>query len=140
MSPSCAPSPLPRDAVIGILLAARRHCRIVHHVPGRLRLRFDPAGIAAALQGESGPGQPQWARLDRLKAALDGIAGLLDTEVNPMACSLIITYDPSHLAPALWNRLVAGSPAEAAAALDDLLPLPADLSAESLPAGQPPGA
>ncbi len=111
MPDSTTPSSPSRDAVTGTLLAARRHCRIQHHVPGRLRLRFDPVGLAAALPG----------RRDGLSRLLESIAGIHGIEINPIARSLIVTYDPARLAPLLWHHLVAGNPAEAEGALDNLL-------------------
>lgn len=109
------PSPLPATPPhpdITALLAARRYCRIAHHVPGRLRLRFDPLGLTAALGG----------RLAALDAALARVAGIERTELNVTACSLVIHYDTRRLEAASWDRLLTGSEAAAIAVLEAALP------------------
>lgn len=100
---------------IGALIAARAHCRIVHHVPGRIRLRFDPLGLAGVLAGDPG----------RLHALLGRLAGIQRTEVNPGACSLVVHYDHTALPSPLWERILTGSAASAAATLEHLLSAPA---------------
>lgn len=108
----------PLHAPAAVLLQARRHCRIVHHLPGRLRLRFDPLAIAAALAGGTAE-RPAEA----LRGQLAGLAGIRGTEVNLPARSVTISYDPAILPPALWEQLIRGDPAAAAAALESLLAL-----------------
>lgn len=110
------PHPHP-DAALGrsdieTLLAARRHCRIAHHVPGRLRLRFDPLALQAAPRALTG----------RLQAALTAMAGVRRTEINAAAFSVTVHYDAAVLAPALWDRILTGDAAAAAAALGGVLP------------------
>jgi len=94
------------------LLAGRPHCRVVHHLPGRLRLRLDFHGLSAALAG-----QPA-----RLEALLGRLRGIQRTEVNPGAASVVIHYDPAQLPDALWQALLNGENAAARAALLQLLP------------------
>lgn len=93
------------------VLVARRHVRIVHHVPGRVRLRFEPLPLMAAFGG----------RIDALKAALARIRGIRGIEVNLAACSLVVQYDPAALPPAQWDRLLTADAAAAVALLDSLL-------------------
>jgi hypothetical protein len=95
----------PASSEAELILAARRHCRIAHHVPGRIRLRFDPTGLAPLLHGRSA----------RLEAALRRVPGIGNTEINLAACSLIVHYDPRTLPPASWDQLLNSSPAESAA-------------------------
>jgi hypothetical protein len=94
-----------------LLLAARPHCRIVHHVPGRIRLRFDPFGLQPVLRGRT-------ATLDGI---LGRIRGVRSTELNLAACSLIVHYDHDLLPPATFDQLLAGSPEAAGALLAELL-------------------
>ena len=100
---------------LDLILAARRHVRVAHHVPGRLRLRFEPLGLAGLLRG----------RGDALQDALRRVRGIQGTEVNLAACSLLVQYDPALLPSAHWDRLLTGSAASAAALLADLLTTPA---------------
>lgn len=106
--PASIPSSLAKAELI---LAARRHCRIVHHIPGRIRLRFDPIGLAPLLRGRSA----------LLEATLQKVAGVGNTEINLAACSLVVHYDPRTLLPASWDQLLNGSPVESAALAARLL-------------------
>lgn len=85
-----------------VLLRARPHLQIVHHVPGRVRLRFGPGILEAvpeiATQGE---------------ALLSGLTGIKDVRVNAAAFSLIVNYDRDRLPPGWWEKLIEGSEAEA---------------------------
>ncbi|ABD89152.1 hypothetical protein [Rhodopseudomonas palustris] len=93
--------PAPDSALI---LAAARHCWIVHHVPGRIRLRFDLSALATLLHD----------RTATLETALRRVRGITGTEINLAACSLIVHYATKTLPPASWDRLLEGSPASAA--------------------------
>ena len=89
---------------IEALLDLRGHLKIVHHVPGRVRLRAGPALYeqASTLNGRD------------LQAVLESVGGIRDIRINPAAASLIIQYDPDIFAPDLWEKLIAGSDEEAA--------------------------
>jgi hypothetical protein len=91
------------------LLAVRPHVAIAHHIPGRIRLRFDPLAVASAIAGE------------RLRALLARICGIVGTELNLPARSLVVTYDPQALAPATWERLLAAEAEDAARLVESLL-------------------
>lgn len=56
--------------------------RIVHHVPGRLRLRFD--GIADS------------EFFDALHELLSALPGVTSVRVNAAACSAVVHYDPEQ--------------------------------------------
>lgn len=86
-----------------VLLRARPHLHIVHHIPGRVRLRFGP-GILEAVQEIATEGE----------ALLSGLAGIKDVRVNAAAFSLVVTYDQDRLRPDWWDKLIEGSDAEAA--------------------------
>jgi hypothetical protein len=76
----------------------RRHLDIVHHLPGRIRLR-----LGAALWGAA-------ARVDRarFKTLLDGLEGIRDVRVNVAVASVVVEYDPKHISPNDWETLVRG--------------------------------
>jgi len=99
-------------AATASLLAARRHLGIIHHVPGRVRLRLGVGLLALA----GGAGR---ATMTELLRAVDGIEGI---EVNARAASATVTYDPRRLPPATWETLLGGDDHEAAALLESLLP------------------
>lgn len=103
----------PSDA--SLILAARQHCRIAHHVPGRIRLRFDPLGLAGVLRALGN-------RAAALETTLRRVRGIRATEMNLAACSLTVQYDPALLPPQSWERLLTGPAAAASALLAELLP------------------
>lgn len=99
-------------SVIDGLQAARRHLNLVHHVPGRLRLRIG-AGIFATLGGD---------RREALGEALQAVDGIDRVEVNARAASVTVHYDPRRLSPGAWETLLEGSDEEALALLKGLVP------------------
>jgi hypothetical protein len=96
---------------IETLLELRQHLSIIHHVPGRMRLRLGPAlyAQASALNGNG------------LRSFLESLEGIHDIRVNPAAASLIIQYNTAHFPPTLWETLVAGNDEEAARLISDLI-------------------
>jgi hypothetical protein len=94
-----------RDDRIEMLLAMRRHLHIVHHIPGRLRLRAS-AGLLDLARAWRG----QTISLDEAIGVIDGIRS---ARVNPMAASAVIEYDPTRVAPDAWHRLLHGDETEA---------------------------
>jgi copper chaperone CopZ len=66
--------------------AAAFEVGLVHHVPGRLRLR------SAALKGDARAGE-------EIKERLAAIAGIRSLTVNPKTGSLLLEYDPAVIAP-----------------------------------------
>jgi len=93
---------------LGVL---RRHLSIVHHVPGRLRLRVG-AGILATPIGVEREAASAW---------LQAIGGIRSVRVNALAASVIVHYDPHRLAPATWETLLEGTDEEAAALVGFLM-------------------
>jgi hypothetical protein len=86
------------------LLELRSLLTVVHHVPGRLRLRLDPqirnhpaAGEVASWSGSG--------------------AGILATRLNPMARSLIVEYDPKRIDADELEDFLAGTDAARVQAL-----------------------
>lgn len=83
---------------IPYLLDLRGHLTIVHHLPGRIRLRFGPA-----LWGQA-------AKVDRtrLQDLLDRLDGIRDVRLNPAVASVVIQYDPNTIDPENWDTLIHG--------------------------------
>jgi cation transport ATPase len=61
----------------------KSHAHIVHHTPGRLRLKVAGAKRNADF-------------LDRVKDALGPIQGIREIEVNPVTGSVLVKYDPEN--------------------------------------------
>jgi hypothetical protein len=93
-----------------ILLEARSLVRIIHHVPGRVRLRADPRILDAVPELISEEG----------RAAFAAWRGIEDIRINPVAFSLVIRYDPDTLDPAQWEALLEGSEEEARSVVEHL--------------------
>jgi hypothetical protein len=93
-----------------VLLKARKHLTIVHHVPGRVRLRFGPLILNDA---------PELATADG-RAALAQLGAIQDVRVNLPAFSLVVQYDSERLPPESWERLIEGSEAEAESVVEML--------------------
>jgi hypothetical protein len=74
--------------------AAAFAVNLVHHLPGRLRLR------SAALKGNARAGED-------IKGRLAAIAGLRSVTANPETGSLLLEYDPAVIAPSRIGELLA---------------------------------
>lgn len=89
--------------------------RIVHHIPGRIRL-----GLAA------GALQMDWggdfiADVGRFCRALEGASGIRSVRFNPLARSCTVEYDPAIVSPAAWPDLLDGTASAAAGELCTVL-------------------
>ncbi|MFW5734723.1 MAG: hypothetical protein ACOCWR_06655 [Oceanidesulfovibrio sp.] len=62
------------------LMSLRRYVSIAHHVPGRLRLKFDPA-----IRND-----PRFKALHETESPFPGVRA---TRINLMARSMVIEYD-----------------------------------------------
>lgn len=85
------------------LLGLRRHLSIVHHLPGRIRLRLGPSLWGNASQFDQG----------RFQGLLDRLEGIRDVRVNKAVATVIIEYDPQRVPPGDWETLVRGDAAAA---------------------------
>lgn len=94
-----------------LFLALRRHLKIVHHIPGRIRLRV---GVSVFKE----LGDLDGKVFDRI---LGAIAGISDVRVNAMAGSVVISYLPKELKSSWWETLINGEDSRATALLDRLL-------------------
>jgi len=65
---------------------------IVHHIPGRIRLRLSPEFFVKA------------GKIDL--SAFQNLEGIKEIQVNPLALSAVITYDPDKLPPRLWEAFI----------------------------------
>lgn len=81
------------DVLIDRLIDLAAYAQIVHHVPGRIRLKIKLAGSLLAQDLEA----------SELTKYFNGI---LDARANVAACSIVIGYDTGIIAPNLWERLV----------------------------------
>jgi hypothetical protein len=89
------------------LLGLREHLSIVHHLPGRIRLRLGVALWGAAARFER----------ERFQGLLNGLEGIRQVRVNPAVASVVIEYDPRLVPPANWETLIGGDAAMATAIL-----------------------
>ncbi|MGQ9368064.1 cation transporter [Azospirillum sp. ST 5-10] len=83
--------------------------RIVHHIPGRVRLKLTAA-----------PGPELAAAADAVKEfhrALAGCRGIRSVHLNPLAVSCTIEYDPALIPPTAWPDLLKGERSPGAEAL-----------------------
>lgn len=92
-----------QSADLAALLGMRRHLSIVHHLPGRIRVRLGPSLWGGA------------ARFDRdlFQNLLDRLEGIRDVRVNKAVASVVIEYDPDQVPPDDWETLVRGDAAAA---------------------------
>lgn len=93
------------DRRVELLLAMRRHLQIVHHIPGRLRLRATAGllDLARAWRGER-------IGLDEAVGVIDGIRS---ARVNAVAATAVIEYDPRCVPQEAWHLLLHGDDHEA---------------------------
>ncbi len=93
-----------------MLLTLRRDLRIVHHVPGRLRVKLG----AAALRKARGYKWPDY------RQALDELAGMCKLRLSPESLSAIVEYDCHRLPQNMWTALIEGSDDDAMDAFNRL--------------------
>lgn len=96
------------------LRSLTRHLQIAHHIPGRIRLKLNPAGLALspqALQGEA----------RRLQSFVESLPGIRTLRPNLLALSCVVEYDQQVLSHRLWEALVRGeAEPEVLALLDEI--------------------
>ncbi|MBF0179021.1 MAG: cation transporter [Magnetococcales bacterium] len=97
-----------------LLDSGGRHAiKIVHHIPGRIRLRAS-ATLQPALRGQEG---------QKLLDALARMEGILEVNLNPLAASVVLTYDARRIPPRTWEDLLHGDDATASGVLHTLSPV-----------------
>lgn len=91
-----------------------RHLQIVHHIPGRIRVKL----CASALAGQ----QAQWlAQAQSIQRFLEALPGILAIKPNLLALSCVVEYDHRVLSKALWEALLRGEATEQVLGLLDEL-------------------
>lgn len=87
--------------------------RIAHQIPGRIRLKLAADTLAAhpLAAGEVG----------RLDAILRGTRGIRRVQLNLLARSCVVEYDPGVIPDTAWPDLLAGRHTAAAAVLAGIL-------------------
>ncbi|PIE68468.1 MAG: hypothetical protein CSA21_07325 [Deltaproteobacteria bacterium] len=72
-----------------------RYLKVVHHVPGRIRVKASLAGIM------------KFAGVDQqaMKEVIARIPGIRDYRLNKKAFSVVIEYDTEKLAFELWEKI-----------------------------------
>ncbi len=96
---------------ISPFLVLRKHLKIVHHIPGRVRLRVG-ATLFKELEGVDS------SLFDQVLGEIEGIH---DVRINPAAASVVINYSPTKLQPDWWNTLIDGEEGKAADMLHRLI-------------------
>jgi hypothetical protein len=86
------PSHARRSSVIADLLLIAPHTEIVHHIPGRIRLRLKRSGLDVI------------AKID-VESLMRGVPGIRSLRINPVVGSLTLEYDQKRLSYSLWEKL-----------------------------------
>lgn len=86
---------------------------IAHHIPGRVRLKFDIGSIEHSRLREIHP--------ESLRIALENIRGVFGVRLNALARSCTVEYDETVIPRAAWEDLLAGRATAAADILIDIL-------------------
>lgn len=86
----------------------RRHIAIVHHIPGRIRVRLGAAFLHRSVGIDC----------TRLQGLLATVEGVQEVRINPGVGSAVIDYDRHRIAPEDWETLVQGDDAQARALFD----------------------
>jgi len=73
---------------------------VAHHIPGRIRLKLN-APLGPELMAMA-------AEAKRFGQALSATAGIRAVDLNALARSCTIQYDPAVIPPAAWTGLLAG--------------------------------
>lgn len=72
---------------------------LIHHIPGRIRMRIDPS-IKSELKNFSA---------DNIQSSIASINGIKKVKFNKLVGSVTIEYDHSLLSPLMWNELLVGN-------------------------------
>lgn len=94
------------------ILEHRRELSIIHHVPGRIRVRISRA-LGARARASVDP--------DSLDRVIRAISGIEDVRVNPAVGSVTIRYDKSTIDPDWWSTLLEGDSKDAKQLIEKLV-------------------
>ena len=98
---------------VGEVMAQRRHLKIVHHLPGRLRLRLKLSPVF--------PGSASAGSIACFVRLVEQMAGVRRVRLSPETLSAVVEYDHHRLRPALWAALITGGETAGRSALDRML-------------------
>lgn len=99
------------DTDLDKFLALRRHLKIAHHIPGRVRLRAGPSVFKELASIDH-------SVVDRMLQAIDGIE---DVRINKVAGSVVVVYAPDTVEPDHWHTLIDGEDADALLLMKSLM-------------------
>lgn len=97
------------------LLALLPKVRVVHHIPGRIRLKLVDLELPSATRL---PGRGALRKVDDIAARIPGVRSL---RLNPLARSCAVEYDPRIIPEQAWGDLLAGTRSPAARILEEIL-------------------
>lgn len=83
------------DSALEILFAIAPETRIIHHVPGRIRIRVNEKA-----------GKYLDNSLGNNKKIFSSIPGIENIRINPLIGSILIEYDLDFLEPSLWETII----------------------------------
>ncbi len=89
---------------LDLFLEIGKTLKIIHYVPGRIRLRFSKSSI---------PLIKQFSKMDSFKEIsveqfIDSLSGIDNVKVNKLVGSATIQYDPEKWNKSMWEHLCAG--------------------------------
>lgn len=122
---------MPSPSLPPLLQRLASALRIAHHIPGRVRLKLDPAsgGALASVLGD----------VTALHRALSGSPGIHSVSVNALALSCTIEYDPGRIPSSAWADVLNGAASPGAETLLRILAAAGLGPDEQKNAGQAPG-
>jgi len=85
---------------IETLLRFSTKLRIVHHIPGRIRLKLDTSVPDEQVDAI--------ANAKQFRKSLDSAPGIRSVSLNLLARSCTVEYDTRHIPSATWSDLVNG--------------------------------
>ena len=82
------------------LVELEKYLDVAHHVPGRIRVKFNPMILTRP------------AALQAMKEQNELPEAIISTRVNMAACSVVIEYNPNEISPETIEELIQGKDKE----------------------------
>lgn len=95
-----------------VLRSFLRDVRIAHHIRGRIRLKLDNSSVDIDVPQVQARG---------FQTLLDRTPGIVSVQVNLLARSCTVHYDPAVIPAQAWADLLTGVDSGAAASLERIL-------------------
>ncbi len=89
----------------------RRHMKIAHHIPGRIRLKI---GVSALKELGT-------VNKSDVEGFLNEIDGIKEVRINEAAGSVVISYAPGRVAPERWEQLMHADRKQAGPLLESMM-------------------